>query len=254
MQVAGRQMVYRFDPTWFNGTIFELADYEMGEDWWDFKIENRPIPASQFPRSLTVERAKGPLPDLFHASRGIIVVSEQARAIFDKRAPGQVEFIPVDIEKARTGWLNPLLDVYYSMREFGRAVVAIFAPDRATFYPVGIEGSQRISLRLNHRRSYYFINVLGRAQRLLWVESPTREYPAREDGTVPVGLENDFEQWKLRWRTASEPLIWHDTPWIVDNRKYNHQSEVFIEDALWQELDSKFPGQLNAQRVGGERS
>jgi hypothetical protein len=252
--MGGRQMVYRFDPTWFNGTIFRLADYEMGEDWMDFKIENRPIPASHFPRSLIVERAKGPLPDLFHASRGIIVVSEQARAIFDKRAPGQVEFIPVDIEKARTGWLNPLLDAYYSMREFGRAVLASFAPDRATFYPVGVEARQRISLRLNYRRSYYFINVLGRAQRLLWLESPTSEYPAREDGTVRVGLENDFEQWKLRWRTASEPLIWHDTPWIVDNKRYSHQSEVFIEDALWQELDSKFPGQLNAQRVGGERS
>jgi len=245
-------MVYRFDPTWFNGTIFRLGDYEMGEGWMDFKINNQPIPASHYPRSLVVERAQGPLPDLFHASRGIIVVSEQARAIFDEMAPGQVEFIPVDFEKARTGWLNPFLDVYYSMRAFGRAVLASFAPDRATFYPVGVEASQRISLRLNLGRSFYFISVLGRAQRLLWLESPTREFPAREDGTVPIGLKHDFEQWKLRGRTASEPLIWHDTPWIVDNKRYRHQSEVFIEDALWQELDSKFPGQLNAQRVGGE--
>jgi hypothetical protein len=247
-------MVYKFDPTWFNGTIFQLADYEMGEGWDDFEIENRPIPASHFPRSLVVERAKGPLPDLFHASRGIIVVSEQARAVLDKTAPGQIEFIPVDMEKARTGWLNPLLDAYYSMQEFGRAVRAIFAPDRVPFHPVGIEARQRISLRLNRRRGYYFINVLGRAQRLLWLETPTCEYPAREDGTVGVGLLHDFEHWKLRWRAAGEPLIWHDTPWIVGNKRYSHRSEIFIEDAFWQELDSKFPGQLNAQRVGGERS
>ncbi len=182
------------------------------------------------------------------------MASEQARTIFEKCAPGQVEFIPVEIEKARAGWLNPLLDVYYSMREFGRVVLVRFAPHRATFYPVGVEANQRISLRLNHRRSYYFINVLGRAQRLLWLESPTREYLAREEGTVTVGLENDFEQWKLRWRTASEPLIWHETPWIVDNKRYSHKSEVFIEDSLWQELSLRFPGQLNAQRVGGERS
>jgi len=67
---------------------------------------------------------------------------------------------------------------------------------------------------------------------------------------VPIGLLHDFEDWKLRWRAASEPLIWHDTPWIVGNKRYSHQAEIFIEDRLWQELDAKFPGQLNAQRVG----
>jgi hypothetical protein len=67
---------------------------------------------------------------------------------------------------------------------------------------------------------------------------------------VPVGLLHDFEDWKLRWRTTGEPLIWHDTPWIVGNKRYSHQTEIFIEDILWRELDAKFPGQLNAQSVG----
>jgi len=52
------------------------------------------------------------------------------------------------------------------------------------------------------------------------------------------------------WRTAGEPLIWHDAPWIVGSKRYSHQAEIFIEDGLWPELDPRFPGQLNAQRVG----
>jgi hypothetical protein len=78
---------------------------------------------------------------------------------------------------------------------------------RIPFYPVGLEAKPRVTLRLNLAKAYYFINVLGRAQRLLWVETPTREYQAREDGIVPIGLLHDFEDWKLRWRAAGEPLI-----------------------------------------------
>jgi len=244
-------MVYKFDPTYFNGTIFDLDDRTrmMEKGWMEFVRENKPIPVSYFPKSLTIERASASLPDLFHTSRGIIVVSERARAILDRLARGEVEFIPVTIRAASTTWLNPLLDALYSVRDFARMVMATLGA-RIPFYPVGLEARPRITLRLNLAKAYYFINILGRAQRLLWLETPTREYQARDDGTVPIGLLRDFEGWKLRWRAASEPLIWHDTPWIVGNKRYSHQAEIFIEDVLWQELDAKFPGQLNAQRVG----
>jgi hypothetical protein len=177
------------------------------------------------------------------------VVSERARAVLDGLAPDEVEFIPVTVRTAPTTWLNPLLDVLYSIRDFARMAMATLGA-RIPFYPVGVEAKPRITLRLNLAKAYYFINVLGRAQRLLWLETPTREYEAQEDGTVPIGLLHDFEGWKLRWRAPGEPLIWHDTPWIVGNKRYSHQTEIFIEDVLWQELDKKFPAQLNAQRVG----
>lgn len=245
-------MVYKFDPTWFNGTIFEFADYHMGDGWMEFEIQNQPIPASHFPKSLVVERAKGPLPDLFHASRGIVVVSERARAAFERTCPGQVEFIPVDIEKAPTGWLNPLLDVCYSMQEFGRSVKATFVPDRVPFYPVGLESMPRITLRLNRARGYYFINVLARAQRLLWLQMPTRPFSRQEGGVQRYGLLHDYGKWKFCERSLGDPLIWRESWWRNGDSKYIGHNEVLIEDELWRELDAKFPGQLHPLRAGGE--
>jgi hypothetical protein len=117
-------MVYKFDPKWFNGTIFLFDDaWHMASGWMEFERQNQPIPTTYFPKSLVIDRAKAPLPDLFHASRDLIIVSERARGIFEKLAPREVEFIPVDISKAPTSWLNPFFDAYYSMQEFGRTLV-----------------------------------------------------------------------------------------------------------------------------------
>jgi len=95
-------MVYKFDPTHSTATIFDLDDSTrmMEKGWMEFVRENKPIPVSYFPKSLTIERASASLPDLFHTSRGIIVVSERARAILDRLAPGEVGFIPVTIRAA----------------------------------------------------------------------------------------------------------------------------------------------------------
>ena len=129
-------MVYKFDPTYFNGTIFHLdeATWEMSGDWDEYRPRNLPIPASCFPKSLTIDRASATLPDLFHASRGIILVSERARAVLDRLAPGEVEFIPVTVRAAPTTWLNPLLDALYSIRDFARMVMATLGA-RIPFYP-----------------------------------------------------------------------------------------------------------------------
>jgi hypothetical protein len=241
-------MVHSFDPKYWNGTIFLFEEWRMAGDTLEFRQNNQPIPASYFPRSLTIERASAALPDLFHTYRGSIVVSERARAVIEKIAPGQVEFIPVAIKKAPTTWLNPLVDAFYSIRDLGRAIKATFAS--VPFYPVRLDPMPRMTLRLNLASAYYFINVLGRAQRFQWLDMPTQEYPAREDGTVPHLVLHDRATWKLRWRAPSEPLIWRDTRWKVENRDYTNHTEILVEDVLWQELDARFPGQLNALRVG----
>ena len=46
----------------------------------DYVRANKPIPASYFPQSLTVEDATQELPDIFHIYRDTIVFSERARA------------------------------------------------------------------------------------------------------------------------------------------------------------------------------
>jgi hypothetical protein len=244
-------MVYKFDPRWFNGAIFQLdKTWDMARGWMQFLPRNLPIPASYFPKSLTIDRAKAPLPDLFHAARDLIVVSERARVIFEKLAPGEVEFIPVEIKKAPTGWRNPFIDAYYSMKDLGRPVAAQFVRGQVDFLPVGLEAKPRITLRLNLASAYYFINVLGRAQRMLWLQTPTRQFQPQEDGIERFGLVQDFHEWKLRDRAAGEPLIWHETWWRDGNREYRGHNEVLVDDVLWRELDAKFPDQLHPLRAG----
>jgi len=170
----------------------------------------QPIPTTYFPKSLVIDRAKAPLPDLFHASRDLIIASDRARAIFEKLAPREVEFIPVDINKAPTSWLNPFFDAYYSMQECGRTVKALYPPDQVPFYPVGLEPRRRITLRLNLASGYYFINVLARAQRLLWLQMSTEAFPRQEDRVERYGLLQDYSEWKLCERAAGDPLIWHE--------------------------------------------
>jgi hypothetical protein len=205
-------MVYKFDPIYFNGTIFRLDEetWEMSGDWMDYEIRNEPIPASCFPQALTFDEANGALPDMFHTARDILMFSERARQFMEQRAPGQIEYIPVDVD-----------------------------------------ASPKVAARLEFADAYYFINVLGRAQRLQWLEMPTRHFSPHGDGIERFGPFPDFDAWKLREGTAGEPPIWHDEPWIVGNKRYSSHSDVFVEDSLWRELDAEFPDQLNALRVGG---
>jgi hypothetical protein len=204
-------MVYKFDPTYWNGTIFHLdeATWKMSGDWDEYRPRNLPIPASCFPVRLNFDRARAPLPDIFHTSRDIMVFSDRARVVMEHWAPGEVEFIPV------TCHADPA-----------------------------------IAAKLKFASAYFFINVLGRAQRLRWLEVPTEKYPQRPDGTERFGLLQDYSTWVLRERAVGEPMIWHDAPWRDGNKEYLGQNEILIEDVLWRELDANFPDQLNALRAG----
>jgi hypothetical protein len=135
-------MVYKFDPEYFDGTVFELDDTSrMAEGWMEFIPQNLPIPASYFPKSLTFNKARAALPDIFHTSRNLIVFSDRARNVMEHWAPGQIEFIPV-----------------------------------------ACHAKPKIAATLSFDSAYYFINVLGRAQRLQWREMPSRKAPPRDDG------------------------------------------------------------------------
>jgi hypothetical protein len=203
-------MVYKFDPKYFNGTIFRVdKTSRMAEGWMEFVPQNLPIPASYFPKSLTFDRASAKLPDIFHTARRIIVFSERARVVIEHWAPGQVEFIPV-----------------------------------------ACSAKPKVAATLNFDSAYYFINVLGRAQRLQWLEMPEDKFPPQDDGMERFGLLQDFSVWELRERGPGEPLIWRDTPWRNGNREYRGYNEVLIEDVLWRELDANFPDQLHPLRAG----
>jgi len=202
-------MVYIFDPKDWNGTSFRLDEYHISPGRIEFRFQNKPIPASYFPKSLTVVEAIQAMPDMFHTARSFILFSKRARTLLEERASGQVEFIPVTIHAA-----------------------------------------PQIADRVNLASSYYFINVLGRAQRLQWLEILTKKLQTKEDGTEIWSTACNYHQWKLRERTTDEPVIWHDNPWRVGDRDYRNHPPIFVEDALWQVLNSTFPGQLNEMRIG----
>ncbi|MGJ4932035.1 hypothetical protein ACQR1I_32935 [Bradyrhizobium sp. HKCCYLS2038] len=80
---------------------------------------------------------------------------------------------------------------------------------------------------------------------------PTEAYEFKtEDGAQIICLVNDFREWKLRGRAPGEPLIWRDTAWRDGAKEYRGWTSVLVEDELWQELDTKFPDQLHALRIG----
>jgi hypothetical protein len=134
--------------------------------------------------------------------------------------------------------------------ERARAVIDHWASGQVEFIPVACHAKPKVAATLNFDSAYYFINVLGRAQRLQWLEMPAHKFPPQEDGTERFGLLPDFNKWKLRERAPGEPLIWHETPWRDGNREYRGQSATLIEDVLWRELDANFPDQLHALRAG----
>ena len=149
-----------------------------------------------------------------------------------------------------------LPDMFHTSRGFfifserARAVIDDWAPGQVEFIPVACHAKPGIAATLNFDSAYYFINVLGRAQRLRWHEVPTDTRPPRDDGIERFGLLQDFHKWQFRDRAQGEPLIWREMWWRDGNREYRGHVEVLIDDVLWRELDANFPDQLHPLRAG----
>jgi hypothetical protein len=149
-----------------------------------------------------------------------------------------------------------LPDMFHTTRGFivfserARALMEERAPGQVEFIPVTFHAVPKLVDRLNLASAYYFINVLGRAQRLLWLEMPSRAWEQQEDGVERFSYQSDYGQWRVRERAKGEPLIWRESWWRTDKREYRGHVDILMEDVLWQELNSKFPDQLNPNLVG----
>lgn len=67
------------------------------------------------------------------------------------------------------------------LSERTRAVIEDWAPGQVEFIPVTCHAKPKITAVLGFDSAYYFINVLGRAQRLQWLEVPTDKWPPQDD-------------------------------------------------------------------------
>jgi hypothetical protein len=204
-------MVYLFDPKYWNGTIFHLDD-----DTWE-------------------------MADGWMEFKG-------------NNLPIPASYFPKSL--TFDGASAELPDMFHTARDIlvfserARRVMEHWAPGQVEFIPVAVQASPDIASQLNFANAYYFINILGRAQRLRWLEIPVQQFPPEDDGTVDIMLLPDFGDWKLRERAPREPMIWRDEPWIVENKRYAGHTRIFVEDRLWEDLDASFPEQLNALRIG----
>jgi hypothetical protein len=140
-------MAYKFDPVYFNGSIFRLEKLGMAQGSMDFIADNLPTPASYFPKSLVFDRASAALPDIFHASRGLFMFSERARAVMEHWAPGQVEFIAVSCqaESKIAATLN-FDSAYYFTNVLGRAQRLQWREMSARKYPPREDGTELFGL------------------------------------------------------------------------------------------------------------
>jgi hypothetical protein len=125
--------------------------------------------------------------------------------------------------------------------ERARVVMEKWAPGQVEFIPVACHAGPKIAERLNFDSAYYFINVLGRAQRLQWLETPTQTLPPEDDGTATVILLPAMRNWKLRERAAGEPMIWRDTPWIVGQEAVQRSLQHFCRGRSLARAGCKFP-------------
>ncbi|WP_128971690.1 hypothetical protein [Bradyrhizobium tropiciagri] len=203
-------MVYKFDPIDFNGTTFELDETSV-----------MVMGSTEFLR--------------------------QNLPIAASYFPKALTF---DAASARLPDMFHMSRGYYVFSERARTVIEHWAPNQVEFIPVACTAKPKIASVLNFDSAYYFINVLGRAQRLQWREMEARKFRPQDDGIERFGLSQDFHKWKLRERVLGEPLIWHDAWWRDGNREYRGHVEVLIEDVLWRELDANFPDQLHPLRAG----
>ncbi|MGJ4949102.1 imm11 family protein [Bradyrhizobium sp. HKCCYLS20291] len=139
---------------------------------------------------------------------------------------------------------------YFVVSERARAVMEHWASGEVEFIPVSHQAKPKVAATLKFDRAYYFINILGHAQRLMWRETPAQDYQSKtDDGADIFGLHHGFTEWVLRAREPGEPLIWREEAWRDGDKEYRAWTQVFIEDVLWRELDANFPDQLHALEI-----
>jgi hypothetical protein len=129
-------MVYKFDPIYFNGTTFRVDRTSRMVGDW-----------------MEFEIHNRPIPaSCFPKS-----------LVFDKASAA-------------------LPDLFHTTRDIivfserARVVMEHWAPDQIEFIPVACRAEPKIAATLDFGSAYYFINVLGRAQRLQWLEMPTHKF------------------------------------------------------------------------------
>jgi len=139
-------------------------------------------------------------------------------------------------------------DNYYVSSRF-RAVVERYDRDAVEY----IEVQFNMPASKKPADAYYYINVLGRGQRIDWTAWPARGRRGRGQGRenkLFYGLDWPPANWVMQSPPAGHPAIWHEVDTEVDDQVYcGSGTHVFVTNELGDALKAAFPGQVRLYHI-----
>ena len=102
-------------------------------------------------------------------------------------------------------------------------------------------------------QTYYFMNVLGRAQRIDWLSSRVKiNLVTHSDRTTEIVARHQSlpeDSVKMRARRDDDPHAWLENESVIGGVRYSLPGEVILSDWLWHELNKRFPHQLEPRTI-----
>lgn len=132
--------------------------------------------------------------------------------------------------------------------EGGRAALQKLAPGCVAFFPLNL----KVPAKMRPAEKYYFIDILPRVQGIDWGRSatclrPVRAPDGRESRTIVSPLMGGST--KVREVTPETPMIWRETDLNTSaTHFFLNKGDIFVQDGLWEALNTEFPGQLVAKK------
>jgi hypothetical protein len=147
---------------------------------------------------------------------------------------------------------SPMPDIYeWDMSHFiissrARIVFEAFVPGAIEYLPIRIVGSRTLNLV----DAYFYINVLTRDQLIDWsLSTHDRSEHRKEHSGRPIILAHLPSKRGTVFRPSPRYHIWQETDVETVEARYSfYRDIILLSDALWTELDSAFPGQVDARR------
>ena len=195
-------MPSRRDGEWF---LAEPIFFPSG-DVWRMKAGRIPITPEQLSGTLTIA-GKREVGHIFGIGLESQVVSNLFKDAIESLAPGDAQFIPIDVKMPRN---------------------------------------------IRSAPHYYYMNILGRAQRVDWRRTQVMELPQRSESGLPIFIPEGLltDSLRLKEFDGSPPHIWHETDVDLNGRNYVIKGlDVFITDRVWLGLNATFAGHLQKWKI-----
>ena len=128
-----------------------------------------------------------------------------------------------------------------------RALMRELVPDSISYVPITVDGPPAMKLE----PEYYFMNVLIRDQLIDYERSKLRRKRApSKDGRFFTSVESQPGGRGILFKPHLKYHIWHEISFTVDDEYFSFiTSAVLLSDALWGELNTAFPDEIDPDNL-----